>query len=494
MPSILFILLSFLGPAIGVLVIIILFRPAFRALTVPRAVRRRQAVCGTCRHLVADPIPERCPECGTPYLLGGVLTRSLAARTRESTGFFVVAWTLLAIALISVLWPIASHVTERFTGTLTAASGNDGLQPIRPNEWDRDPNTDYQLYDAEFEYDVAMIRPQFGNPNSVGYDVKAGEYTLTISPDTGPRATVRWDARTGAWAAETASGTSDGEAIDRGVFEMLYRDASLDPAHPYVARELDELAQLVIVLETSPGRILRNNSRMLEEALYPDRDRNEWIHNSDAIEQAAKPWNGGLSSWHLGDVMRGSGEFRHRSDYEEDLRDFELSVEAESINSSFSFSKVEYVFTPDAGWPVSLVIHADGSWSVTADPDNPPGTGTRVNEATWTTLQTALAESRIEIPTDRMRSLEAIYTAAPRDIAMWRAPSENGASAHDRDDGGFEFWGGSSSSGGPYTPGADYIPPGFIAGASAAACVALAWLVGGVFALRRRKRLLNPTA
>lgn len=89
-----------------------------RAVFVPSAMRGR-ATCGACGHECAEPLTDRCPECGGAYTRVGVVTRAMAMRLRGGLLPALVAWTAICGCVAIVVWNVARRQAWR---SATAAS------------------------------------------------------------------------------------------------------------------------------------------------------------------------------------------------------------------------------------------------------------------------------------------------------------------------------------------------------------------------------------
>lgn len=85
-----------------------------RALRVPARVARRPC-CGRCGHECAEPLTERCPECGERYAHVGIATRALAARLRGGMLSALIAWTMLCAVAGMAMWLAAERNASRAT-------------------------------------------------------------------------------------------------------------------------------------------------------------------------------------------------------------------------------------------------------------------------------------------------------------------------------------------------------------------------------------------
>ena len=227
---------------------VILIGVIVRGLTLPRGLRRGKAsVCGRCSQEVAPitdeaPLPLRCPECGTRYAQGGLLTLGLAKRTRPGMFSLIASWTLLMLGVTGFAAGIAGSIAagaanfqmnQSFTHTIHAVR-TDGSAP-----------TGIAGYEARFDGDLEFT---YGSP------VTRGTLALSVRPDSGPAVRVEIDPATTAW---TIPATGDGGPV----FDHA---AALTGAE---ARAGDTAGRARALYTPDRGAMMRRRRRVLGKAV-----------------------------------------------------------------------------------------------------------------------------------------------------------------------------------------------------------------------------------
>ena len=118
------------------------------------------------------PMLERCPECGTPYTVGGVLTLSLAKKTRPGMVVLILCWTLLAGSVTMFAWAIAGTVAA--TSTMSSGMQQSFTQSIGAVRSDGGAPTSEPGYSVRFDADLTY---QWTGPAT------GGAIALTVRPD-----------------------------------------------------------------------------------------------------------------------------------------------------------------------------------------------------------------------------------------------------------------------------------------------------------------------
>ena len=217
-----------------------------RGLTLPRGMKRATpAVCGHCRHGIASvsrdtPMLERCPECGTPYTVGGVLTLSLAKKTRPGLVALLLCWTLLAGSITMFAWAIAGTVAA--TSTMSSGMQQSFSQSIGAVRSDGGAPTSEPGYSVRFDADLTY---QWTGPAT------GGAITLTLRPDNGPSTRLEIDAASGSWTLPSTGDT--GPVFDEPGAARAFAAAGIDETTAWAQHEAGLLAAAVDFLRSDPA-------------------------------------------------------------------------------------------------------------------------------------------------------------------------------------------------------------------------------------------------
>ena len=124
-----------------------------RSLTVPGNLAGKP-VCAVCSYPVASVSIERCPECGTPYLAGGIRTPRSAVRDRGSTASAVIAWTFLAASVGFIASMVFMAVSFSLSIPAMAVQTAQGIAVYRPIESVATPGVVREGPDYTLEFTV----------------------------------------------------------------------------------------------------------------------------------------------------------------------------------------------------------------------------------------------------------------------------------------------------------------------------------------------------
>ncbi len=458
-----------------------------RGLTLPRGLSPGSpAVCGKCLHEVASvsaetPMLERCPECGLPYIRGGVLTLALAKKTRPGMVSVIICWTGLAavitmigsgIALsVATASSIGSGMQQSFSQTITAVRTDAGQPTGEPG------------YEIRFDGDIAY---------QWGAGASSGTIEMVIRPESGPAARVEVDAGTGAWTIP-ATGTS-GNAFDGVAALDALRLAGIDTTPAYVQVEADALASTVAYIRRDP-----------ETALY------DVLGNSPVAQtgHAHQTWNAYTwSPTHLANpAQEGDSSGTLRFTFESDTTNYGYTAtrSAHAYDGSIAFffaddgagprvDRVTVTVRPPEGWPATMVYTpADDGVRVER-----AGTVSELTASSAHEAMTRLAESAgLLTPAgahdpglgdlaeliDEIRDDPRVYDGPPPAPAMPTPATPPAATGADgQPDGGFVSPGGASQN---YTMGS-YGPDFPIAAFIVGVVGLLGWIVGLVLIILRR--------
>lgn len=228
--------------------IVMLIWVMVRGLTLPRGLRRgRAAVCGRCAHEIAlgadeaqhPSIPHRCPECGRPYLMAGVLTLGLAKKTRPGMAWVIVCWTALSIGFTLVVIGIVSTASYSMSGSFNMdMTFSQTVEAVRT---DGAAPTNIPGYSARFDGDVVYA---FGSP------VSSGSLTITIRPENGPATQVEIDPFDTSWTLPSTG--ASGPAFDRAAAMGALTAAGVDTSTPFVFIEAGQMADAVQNIQQFP--------------------------------------------------------------------------------------------------------------------------------------------------------------------------------------------------------------------------------------------------
>jgi|GEM_PF-2965204 len=383
--------LVYYGPPLALFLTWLFLRPVLRGLRVPRKLRHEARLCGNCQHGCAEPIPERCPECGHAYATAGVLTPALLTRTREPLHAMLVGWLLFVLTLGFGAWVTAvellpdSYPPSQWTSGVAVAAEREHL-------WDRDPSPSDNRYDVVFDVDaVSMTDPMTGT----GGEVLSASYTMNIVPEIGPAVLVEWMHDDDAWTATGAGDPQTGEGFELPSLLRLYQLAGLDTADERVANEIELLQTLLDELQDDPYHAVMNNGvwntingmSMLQQQMQ----QGAWQEPADPVLNVSHPWlNHG---WSGGGNSREMEFMFHEATSGTQGRTTVPGFSQEpvlvwgtlEISNDDRFSNntpaTDFVFSMSdrTGWPVRVSVDLiTGDWTLRGDPETDEQTGDEV--------------------------------------------------------------------------------------------------------------------
>ena len=129
-----------------------------RGLRTPKPLKHG-ATCGVCGHEVGARgtagtasravVPDRCPECGTEYIIGGICTVYSTVRNRAGLPGLLAAWTVVSICL-AIAVAFGQHAldisTKQIVGSRYRLAGPAIYTPIRPQATRQAGTPSYELH------------------------------------------------------------------------------------------------------------------------------------------------------------------------------------------------------------------------------------------------------------------------------------------------------------------------------------------------------------
>lgn len=372
--------------------LIMMVRVVVHGLTLPAGLRRgRATVCGRCSHEASpvtdtSPLPRRCPECGTPYATGGLLTLGLAKRTRPGMAWVIVSWTILMV--------IGASVVSAIIGSVSAYSANYTMnmgfsQTIAAVRTDGGSPTNAPGYDIRYD---GTVEYQYGSPAT------SGSLSLSIRPDNQAAMRVGIDLADLSWSVPSAGLV--GASFDDSAALSVLAAAGIDTSPAYVVTEAGQLAQSVALIRQDP-----------DTGCYSV--LNTYSRNTGQSSANVNMTTGTWYPMHLnafdesGDSTAGLS-FRFAADGLED--DYSMGTgtgQSGGAGAETFDGQVRFSFTPDAGGgppaidTVTVTIRGAEGWPATMT-YSPSGGGVSINHGEAGTEAT---ERTVTSHTDALREL-----------------------------------------------------------------------------------------
>lgn len=215
----------------------------YRGLSLPRSLRATKAVCGGCGYACSPGQGEICPECGSPYLEAGMVTRSVVRRLGPGIWTMIGAWAVLVIVVDVPAFPMLelTRSAAQTTSTSRSVSFNCSFDAVRTDYWQATDAPGYRLtLDGDF------------TTRDDG-TTKSGTVVLSVQSDAGKRSMVTIDATDTSWSMQTDGGTKEGEAFTVSTALALLDAAGVDTEPAYVQREAGLITDMVAMIPTSAG-------------------------------------------------------------------------------------------------------------------------------------------------------------------------------------------------------------------------------------------------
>jgi hypothetical protein len=245
-----------MGPLVIILVLLVLAwiiraglgrgsGPVFRGL------RHSRAVCGSCGYAADVRAAERCPECGSRYHDGGIVTRALAVRMGPPLWVIAIVILPLGLVIAGLLGPLVSRVISQIEYGIADARALKYDYRTRPNYGPNWQRNDRPTYDFTIAMDVIAGAGQ-GPPVSglielgIGgggldtyratYDIGDGEWILLDADDRElERGTALPDAAEALYRRSGADGLWEGSAAEmanaRQLAELTLTTTSVTSAY-----------------------------------------------------------------------------------------------------------------------------------------------------------------------------------------------------------------------------------------------------------------------
>ncbi|USO00072.1 MAG: hypothetical protein H6810_05260 [Phycisphaeraceae bacterium] len=243
---------------IVVLVLATMVGTLVRGLTLPRQLRGRvESVCGVCRYEVTPGHRDTCPECGNPYLRGGILTKSLAKQARPSVWSVLVSWTVLYTIFAGIVFGFVMSAGYAMGGGASQFTCNQTFEAIRD---DAGAPTGVAGYTVRYDADLTVQNYM---------SLQSGTLSISVRPDHGPSVVATIDLATGAWQATGGAQPLNGQVFDDQAATQLLASAGIDVTASYVQHEAQLLAGSIVALRNDPMTTSSDNMGLIPSQLQP---------------------------------------------------------------------------------------------------------------------------------------------------------------------------------------------------------------------------------
>lgn len=221
---------------------------------VRRAARRVRkdtspAVCGVCGHAVGERITgDRCAECGTPYLRGGIVTTATTVRLGAPVSLAVVMIMAMCLAVGGITVSIGTAIGNQISVGSTTIYEYTSNQTYGP--WSASANApNYHFYvNADLR---GPDRFTSGPPVEPYVEPRAGTLQLGLrGPDANP-ISLTYDVGTDSWSIPARGGTPGASGTDaESAVRELYIRAGLESYWTHSQAELDDA---ILIANTLAG-------------------------------------------------------------------------------------------------------------------------------------------------------------------------------------------------------------------------------------------------
>ncbi|OAB63133.1 hypothetical protein AY599_22635 [Leptolyngbya valderiana BDU 20041] len=221
---------------------------------VRRAARRARhdaspAVCGVCGHAVGETITgERCGECGTPYLRGGIVTAATTVRLGAPMLLAVVMIMAVCLVVGGISVSIGTAIGNQIAVGSTSIYQYTSNQSFGP--WFPGSNApDYEFYvNADLTGPDRFVS---GTPVEPTVEPRTGTLRLGLrGPDANP-VSLTYDVGKDAWSIPARGGVPEASGTDvESAVRELYRRGGLDA---YWSNSQGELDDAILIANTLAG-------------------------------------------------------------------------------------------------------------------------------------------------------------------------------------------------------------------------------------------------
>ncbi|MFG0305238.1 MAG: hypothetical protein ACF8Q5_03375 [Phycisphaerales bacterium JB040] len=223
----------------------------WRAVVAPGGLPRDGGACGSCGYELNTLASGRCSECGADLLKSGVNTRYTMIRTAGSLPAALMGWTVIMIALSSVVLMVGSAMLA----VSNAGGMAGGTQALVTSQTFR-PMRSIQGEDGRMrrsaDYEVAVA---FDGEFSWGGSASAGLVTIDVSgDDVATEVSLEYDLGLDSYTVTDAGGTvlEEGVGYDGIDAERLIELAGLDITDPAIGAEAVQVGELFESVRDNP--------------------------------------------------------------------------------------------------------------------------------------------------------------------------------------------------------------------------------------------------
>lgn len=230
-----------------VLFVILAIGSIARAVFIPAGVARRPA-CGGCGHECAEPLTDRCNECGGRLVKVGLVTPALAVRLRGGLASALIGWTALygvgcgigATIAQQAAWAAGTGTsTTTTTRTMEPVKASGGLGRVDPSKLD-------------FRVEVASTSTSSASRlslDSLRFELRRN--------GTRRGAVLEIDGTDGSYTMKSLDGKSlgSGKTFTSTQTEAMFEAAFIDSSYPAVRTSMTSFTDLVERAAQDPGTL-----------------------------------------------------------------------------------------------------------------------------------------------------------------------------------------------------------------------------------------------
>lgn len=278
----------------GVLFLLLAVGAITRAVAVPAVVKRRPA-CGGCGHECAEPLTDRCPECGGRYVRVGMVTPSLAVRLRGGLTSALIAWTALSGVAATVLFTVAQQAAWS-----TASSGFGTTVTTRTMEPVKASGGLGRVDSSKLDYRVEVVTTSAQGGSATPADSVRFEIRKN---GTRNGAVLEIDGADGSFTIKSLDGKSlgTGTTFTSTDADTMFKAADLDITYPAVRASVTSFTSTVQRAAQDPGTLERQSTNWEDQASV-----GELRFGGSSSSTSGGGMTGPPSMWTMGWVRIGS--------------------------------------------------------------------------------------------------------------------------------------------------------------------------------------------